>query len=70
MSAQIRILAFLLALPVLAGCRSQESDAHQFPCICGSPEAAINACLHLDCASGEGNDENPDCACGTLSIEN
>jgi hypothetical protein len=64
--------ALLFSLVALTGCKSdsadQSSDNHDFPCICGTADAALNSCLHSTCVSGEGNDENPDCACGTLSI--
>lgn len=65
------LFALLLSLVALAGCQSEDSDketAGDFPCICGTPEAAMMECLHPLCQSGEGNSENPDCVCGTLSI--
>ena len=64
--------AMLISLVALAGCRSDDSSqmsADDFECICGTPENAINSCLHPDCVSGQGNDKNPDCHCGTLSID-
>jgi hypothetical protein len=61
---------FLLTF-ALAGCRSDGSgqESTDFPCICGTPEAAMKCCLHPLCLSGEGNPENPDCVCGTISID-
>ena len=64
--------AMLISLVALAGCRSDDpkpTSAQDFECICGTPEGAVNSCLHRDCVSGEGNDDNPDCACGNLSID-
>lgn len=61
------VLAALVALAA-SSCISN-GTADDFPCICGTPEAAIDACLHPLCADNETNPDNPDCACGTLSFE-
>ena len=70
--ATARLLtALLLSVAALTGCRSGDSattSADDFRCICGTPDGAIHSCLHPLCKSGESNDENPDCACGTLSF--
>ena len=66
-----------LAGLTLIGCRSKTgSEAQAAPaaesgptCICGTAEAAIEACIHPACMDGESNAGNPDCACGSLSIE-
>jgi hypothetical protein len=61
----------LLAALATAGCRSDETsraDRPDFPCTCGTPEAAVESCLHRLCAAGETNPDNPDCVCGTLSF--
>lgn len=58
----------LLILAALSGCRSDDAAQADFPCICGTPDAAVTTCLHPLCVSEEGNDENPDCVCGTLSF--
>ena len=62
----------LLSLVALVGCRSDDSDKApdtNYPCICGTPEASVKQCLHPLCLNGEGNPDNPDCVCGTLSID-
>lgn len=72
MSTMKILPALLISLLALAGCRSDDSSQApegDFPCICGTPDAAIKQCLHPLCLSGEGNPENPECACGTLSID-
>ena len=61
------ILAVLATL-ALTGCRSDKTSSVEFPCNCGTPEAAIEGCLHPVCVEGETNPDNPDCACGTLSF--
>jgi hypothetical protein len=70
-------LATLAFLSILGGCRSSDEDGApgenagtvSFPCTCGTPEAALEGCLHAACVSGEGNPDNPDCVCGPLSFE-
>lgn len=54
----------------LAACRSPRGrDAMaDVPCICGSFEAALEGCGCALCASGEGNPENPDCACAGIEF--
>lgn len=56
----------------LAGCRSGKGNSAPvdapFPCTCGTPEAAVESCLHPLCVAGETNPDNPECACGTLTF--
>jgi hypothetical protein len=61
-------LLFLALLLLPLGCRSTSTDS-DIPCNCGTPEAAMQGCLHPKCVSGEGNPDNPECVCGTLSIK-
>ena len=63
------LLCALLASVAFAGCRSTDTVEIEHACICGTPEGAIEQCLHADCVAGKDNPENPSCACGTLSIE-
>jgi len=60
----------LLTAALLAtGCRSQDhSQEIDFPCTCGTPEAALESCLHPLCANDENNPDNPDCNCGDLNL--
>ena len=63
--------ALLLSTAALVGCRSNDASSTadvDFPCICGTPEGAISCCLHPQCMSGEGNPDNADCVCGTLTL--
>lgn len=61
----------LICLSLMTGllsCHSGGEAEVPFPCICGTPEAAMESCLHGPCADGKNNVENPDCVCGTLSF--
>ena len=62
--------SLLLTVALLAtGCRTNENRQEvEFPCTCGTPEAAIEQCLHPLCANEENNPDNPDCSCGTLNL--
>lgn len=62
-----RLVALSVCLAALAACRSNQANT-DFACTCGTPEAAFEACLHPACADGKHNPDNPDCACGTLSL--
>lgn len=82
MKLRTPLLPALVALlaATTTGCRSHEaseSNGHreeheaadvEFPCICGTPRAAMESCLHPACVQGQTNPANPDCACGTLSF--
>lgn len=62
------ILLFTASLLVV-GCRSQDHRQEiDFPCTCGTPEAALEACLHPLCINDEFNPDNPDCNCGELNL--
>ncbi len=63
------ILALILALAALVGCRELDSDEPEFDCICGTPEGAIELCLHPACVAGETNPDNHECACGAMSLD-
>ena len=62
----------LVAAGAAAACKTdrdhEQPSPTDFPCICGTPEADMEACLHPACAGGETNPDNPDCACGTLTF--
>ena len=64
------VSSLLLTAALLAtGCRSKDHRPEvDCPCICGSPEAALESCLHPLCANDENNPDNPDCNCGDLNI--
>jgi hypothetical protein len=63
-------LLSLIACTFLIGCRAPQAESsYEFDCICGTPEAALEPCLNPLCAAGKNNPENPDCACGTLNLE-
>jgi hypothetical protein len=61
------LLAGALALGSLA-CRSNP-ESEGVECICGQPIADVQGCPHPACASGESNPDNPECVCGTLSLD-
>lgn len=61
-------LALAFSLAGLLACRSSEPAPVDFACTCGTPEAALEPCLHAACAEGHQNVDNPECACGTLSF--
>jgi hypothetical protein len=64
-------LSLLFLLAAVVGCKSSgasSSSAADFPCTCGKPEAAFEACVHPACAKGQSNPDNPDCACGKMTI--
>ena len=63
-----QLLALMVGIAALAGCRSSAADTAEFDCSCGTPEAAIEGCLHKSCTMGETNADNPECACGTLTF--
>ncbi len=62
--------SLLLTLALFAtSCRTQDHRQEiEFPCICGTSEAALEACLHTLCVNDESNPDNPDCICGSLNI--
>ncbi len=45
---------------------SAASSTSQSQCLCGDPVADLYGCPMASCASGEGNSDNPHCACGAL----
>jgi hypothetical protein len=64
------LVTALCALPL--GCRSSSSAATSdvvIPCTCGQPETDLEGCAHPTCLAGETNPANPDCVCGTFSLE-
>ncbi len=60
----------LLTAALLAtGCRSKDHRQEiDFPCTCGTPEAAMESCLHPLCVDEQNNPDNPDCSCGALHV--
>ena len=64
------VSSLLLTLALFAtGCRTNDHRQEiDFPCTCGTPEAALEACLHPLCAIDKANPDNPDCNCGALNI--
>jgi hypothetical protein len=57
----------VVGLALAAACSTPKDEYVE--CICGTPEEAIYGCPYSRCARGEGNPDNPDCVCGTLSLE-
>lgn len=62
--------SLLLTLAFFAtGCHTEDQRREiDFPCTCGTPEAALEACLHPLCVNDEVNPDNPDCVCGALDL--
>jgi hypothetical protein len=66
-------LTLLLLVASVIGCKTPDSSSHaakaaDYPCNCGTPEAAFEACLNPLCAKGQNNPANPDCVCGKMTI--
>jgi hypothetical protein len=46
----------------------EPAAAAAVPCICGTPEGAIEVCAHDACIGGSRNPDNADCVCGPITI--
>ena len=63
-------ILILACLAGLGACnKEQNQEASEVACICGTEDAELWGCSHPLCASGQGNEENPDCLCGSLADE-
>jgi len=66
----LSLLVVLASSLAFSSCRTPAAGSTaELECICGRPEAAIEACPHSCCATGERNPENSDCVCGGLTLE-
>ena len=67
MKTLLTLLLLLAAACESPAPTSNKAKSSDFPCNCGTAEAAFHPCLNPVCARGENNPDNPDCACGHMT---
>lgn len=66
---RLSTILLLTALASLTAACKSSSNSEELPCTCGTPDADVEGCAHASCMAGKTNPDNPQCVCGTLSLQ-